>query len=117
MSFRSYDLLKLVEDHGQSLTLRKITTEGSYNPSTGSTTGSATTDYAFQGYFYNNQAGINAEDIRRGKRKCLISALSLLIPPDDEDIIIGNGDNVAVTHVMTIFSDGTAICYICETAE
>ena len=46
MSFRSYDLLKLVEDHGQSLTLRKITTEGSYNPSTGSTTGSVTTDYA-----------------------------------------------------------------------
>jgi hypothetical protein len=39
------------------------------------------------------------------------------VPPDDEDIIIGNGDNVAVTHVMTIFSGGTAICYICETAE
>ena len=117
MTFRAYDLLKLVEDHGQSLTLRKITSVGSYSPSIGSTTGSATTDYAFQGYFYNNQAGINAEDIRRGKRKCLISALSLGVEPDDEDTIIGNGDNVAVTHVMTIFSGGTAVCYICETAE
>jgi hypothetical protein len=71
-----------------------------------------------QGYFYNNQSGlISAEDIRRGKRKCLISALSISIAPDEEDIIIGNEDNVAITHVMTIYNAGTAVCYICETAE
>jgi hypothetical protein len=72
----------------------------------------------FTGYFYNNQSGlISAEDIRRGKRKCLISALSISIAPDEEDIIIGNEDNVAITHVMTIYNAGTAVCYICETAE
>ena len=118
MSFRSYDLLKLVNDHGQLLTLRKISTVGAYNPATGTTAGAATTDYTFTGYFYNNQSGlISAEDIRRGKRKCLISALSISIAPDEEDIIIGNEDNVAITHVMTIYNAGNAVCYICETAE
>ena len=32
MSFRAYDLAKLVEDFGETLTLRKRTTAGTYNP-------------------------------------------------------------------------------------
>ena len=35
MSFRSFDLLNLVRDFGEDLTLRKVTTSGSYNPATG----------------------------------------------------------------------------------
>ena len=47
----SYDLLKLAKDFGETLTLRKKTTSGSYNPATGSVDGAATTDYSFVGYF------------------------------------------------------------------
>lgn len=118
MSFRSYDLLKLVEDHGETLTLRKLTTSGSYNPGTGSISGSATTDYVFEGYFFNFSLGLpTGDEIRRGTRKCVIPALGLNVVPDDDDLIIGQGDNVKIMSVTTIFNSGVAICYICEVKE
>jgi len=77
----SYDLLKLAKDFGETLTLRKKTTSGSYNPATGSVDGAATTDYSFVGYFYNYDNGIagNLDEIRRGTRKCVIPALGLAV--------------------------------------
>lgn len=118
MSFRSYDLLKLVQDHGEELTLRKKTTAGTYDPATGSISGSATTDYAVDGYFFNFSVGLPVGDeIRRGSRRCVIPALGLAVEPDDEDLIIGQADPVAIVSVSTIFSGGTAVCYICEVRE
>ena len=46
MSFNASDLLKLVQDFGETLTLRKVTTGGTYDASTGTVSGSATTDYS-----------------------------------------------------------------------
>jgi hypothetical protein len=119
MSFRSYDLLNLVNRFGEPLTLKKVTTSGTYNPANGTITGSATTDYPFTGYFYNYDNGIagNIDEIRRGTRKCLISASSLAVIPDDEDQITGNGDTVNILSVVTIFSGGVALCYICDVRE
>ena len=57
MSFRSFDLLNLVRDFGETLTLRKVTTAGTYNPATGAIDNSATTDYNVTGYLYNYNAG------------------------------------------------------------
>jgi hypothetical protein len=112
----SYDLLKLAKDFGETLTLRKKTTSGSYNPATGSVDSAATTDYSFVGYFYNYDNGIagNLDEIRRGTRKCVIPALGLAVEPDDEDQIIGNGDTVNIVSVVTIFSNGAAVCYLCD---
>ena len=112
----SYDLLKLAKDFGETLTMRKKTTSGSYNPATGSVDGAATTDYSFVGYFYNYDNGIagNLDEIRRGTRKCVIPALGLAVEPDDEDQIIGNGDTVNIVSVVTIFSNGAAVCYLCD---
>ena len=59
----------------------------------------------------------NIDEIRRGTRKCLISASSLAVVPDDEDQITGNGDTVNILSVVTIFSSGVALCYICDVRE
>jgi len=117
--FRSGDLYRLVSEHGQSLTLRKVTTDGTYDPATGSRSGEATTDYSILGYFYNYALGIagNADEIVRGSRKLLISAQGLAITPDDEDLVIGNGDTVKVLSVTTIFSAGIPICHLCTVQE
>ena len=117
-TFRAYDLLKLVQDHGEELTLRKKTTAGTYNPATGSVSGGATTDYVFDGYFFNFSVGLPiGDEIRRGTRRCIVPALGLTVEPDDEDQIIGQGDTVNIVAVRTIFSSGSAICYICEVSE
>jgi hypothetical protein len=115
MSFRSYDLFNLVRDFGEVLTLRKVTTDGSYSPATGSVSGSVTTDYSVLGYFYNYET-LNVDQIRRGTRKCVISALSN-VQPDEDDQLLGNGDAVSIVAVSTIFSGGVAICYICHVEE
>ena len=118
MSFRSYDLLRLVQDHGQELTLRKVTNAGAYNPATGSVSGSVTTDYVFDGYFFNFSVGLpTGDELRRGSRRCIVPALGLTVVPDDEDLIVGQGDNVTIVNVTTIFNGGSAVCYICEVAE
>lgn len=119
MSFRSYDLLKLVEDHGQEATLRKVTAAGTYNPATGTVDNSSTTDYSIKCYFYNYENGlmINQEEIRRGTRKCLIAAKGLTVVPDDEDQIVGFNDTVDILSVVSIFSGTEALCYICDVRE
>jgi hypothetical protein len=117
-TFRAYDLLKLVQDHGEELTLRKKTTAGTYDPATGSVSGGATTDYTFDGYFFNFSVGLPiGDEIRRGSRRCVVPALGLSAVPDDEDQILGQGDAVSIVSVKTIFSGGTAVCYICEVSE
>ncbi len=119
MSFRSFDLLNLVRDFGETLTLRKVTTAGTYNPATGAIDNSATTDYSVTGYLYNYNAGVigGNDEVVRGTRKCIISALDLAAVPDFDDLIIGSGDAVKIISVMSLFSSGTAIGYICDVEE
>ena len=118
MSFNARDLLKLVQDFGETLTLRKVTTDGTYNPATGTLSGSETTDYSFTGYFYNLAEGTSdLTQTRKGRRACVIPAKGLTATPDDQDQILGNGDTVNITTVRTIFSGGQAVCYLCEVFE
>ena len=116
MSFRSFDLLNLVRDFGETLTLRQITTDGTYDPATGSVAGSSTTDTAFTGYMYN-YANLNPSEIVRGSRKCVIPSLGFTPEPEPDDLILGNGDTVKISRVVTIFSNGTAVCYLCDVEE
>ena len=119
MSFRSFDLLNLVRDFGETLTLRKVTSAGTYNPATGTVDSSTTTDYSVQGYLYNYNVGVAAgnDEVVRGTRKCVISALDLDAVPDFDDLIVGSGDAVKITSVMSLFSAGTAIGYVCTVEE
>lgn len=116
MSFRSYDLLKLVQGHGESLTLSKKTTAGTYNPATGQVEGSATTNYSFTGYFYNYET-LNVDQVKRGTRKCVVPALGFPVEPDENDTISGNNDSVVIVSVTTIFSGGSPVCYLCHVEE
>lgn len=116
MSFRSFDLLNLVRDFGETLTLTKVTTDGTYNPATGQVDGSGTTDYSFTGYFYNYET-LNVDQIRKGTRKCVIPALGFPVEPDEKDIIVGNNDNVVIASVTTIFSGSSPVCYLCHVEE
>ena len=116
MSFRAFDLLTLANDFGEPLTLRQISTAGTYNPTTGSVNNSATTDYSFTGYFYN-YAYENPSEIVRGSRKCVIPALGLAVDPFPDDLIIGSNNTVKVTRAVSIFSNGVAICYLCDVQE
>jgi hypothetical protein len=117
---RSFDLFNLVRDHGEPLVLKKITTSGSYDTSTGSISGASTTDYNILGYLYNYSNGLMSSDgdLKFGSRKCLISALGLTEDPDTGDLITGsNGDSVKITSISTIFSGGSKICFICDVKE
>ena len=116
MSFRPYDLLNLVRDFGEALTLRQITTDGTYDPATGSVGGSATTDTVFTGYMYD-YANLNPSEVIRGSRKCVIPSLGFTPEPQPDDLILGNGDTVKVTSVTTLFSGGVALCHMCSVQE
>ena len=118
MSFNARDLLKLVQDFGETLTLRKVTTDGTYDAATGTLSGSATTDYSFTGYFYNLAEGtFDLNKTRKGSRVCVVAAKGLSVTPDDEDQILGYGDPVNIQTVRTIRSKGQPVCYLCEVYE
>jgi hypothetical protein len=119
MSFRSFDLYNLVNDYGQTATLRKTTSGGNYNPATGEVDAAETTDYTVTLYFYNYDRGViaNVDDVRRGTRKCVISAVGLTVEPDDEDQLVGVDDTVNITRVTVIYSGTTKLCYICDVSE
>jgi hypothetical protein len=115
MSFRSADLLKLVEGFGSQVTLRKTTTSGTYNPATGSLSGTVVTNYTVKAYFFNFSVGLPVGDqITKGVSRCVIPALGLAVEPDDEDEIVGLGKTYGIESVDTIYSNGVAVCYICE---
>lgn len=116
MSFRAFDLFNMIREHGEPLTLTKTTTSGTYDPTSGSVSGSATTDYSVTGYFYNYDV-VNIDQVRKGARKCAISSVGLTVEPDEGDYISGNGDSVTISSITTIFSAGTPVCYICHTQE
>jgi len=118
MSFRSADLLNLVRDYGSTITLRKLTDAGTYNPATGSISDSETTDYPVIGYFFTFSAGLpTGDEIRRGTSRCVLPASGLAVVPNDEDQIVGLGNTYNIVTVQTIYSDGAAVCYICEVRE
>jgi len=117
MAFRAYDVLKLVEEHGEDLTLRKIV-YGSYDPQTSLSSSSSVDTHSITGYFYTYNLGvIDPENFVRGGRKCVIAALGLAVSPDTDDEITGNGNKVHITNVLTLYSGGQALCYICDVSE
>lgn len=112
----AYNLLRLVQRHGSTLTLHKVS-EGTYDPATGSLTGGSTTDYEVTGYMYDAILSINESEIQRGTKKVVIPALGLSVVPDDGDSISGLGDKVHIVSVSTYYSAGLAVLYECGVAE
>jgi hypothetical protein len=112
----AYNLLRLVQRHGSTLTLHKVS-EGTYNPATGSLTGVSEVEYEVTGYMYDAVVGIDANNVARGTKKLVIPALGLTVEPDDGDYVSGLGDKVHIVGVATHYSSGLAVLYICEVRE
>jgi hypothetical protein len=113
----AYNLLRLVQRHGSTLTLHKVS-EGTYDPATGSLVGSAEDTYEITAYMYDAVVGPAAgTDIVRGVKKVVIPALGLPVEPDDGDYISGLGDAVYIKLVTTHYSAGIPILYSCEVSE
>lgn len=115
MSFNSYDLLRLVRDFGEPLTLKKTTNNGSYDVASGTMTGTTSTNYTFTGYLYNVNIGIdpNLDDITNKRVKCVVPALGLAVDVDSDDVITDGLGDLKVVSVQTIYSDGIPVCYLC----
>lgn len=113
----AYNLLRLVQRHGSTLTLHKVA-EGTYDTSTGSLTGGSTTKYEVTGYMYDAILGLEDDtQLSRGVKRVIIPALGLLVAPDDGDYITGLGDRVHIVRVTTHYSSGLAVLYTCEVQE
>lgn len=112
MSFRSSDLLRLVKDFGETLTLKKTRTSGTYDPATGTLSGETTQNFSVTGYLYNNQL-VPIDQVTKQTRQCVISALGLSVEPTDEDSIIRNGQEMSILRVTAIYSASLVVCYIC----
>jgi hypothetical protein len=120
MSFRSADLLRLINEHGKNLTYTSKSA-ATYNPVTGSTTGTNTTK-TVKGYFYNYSASdITGTSIVIGDRRLVISTVDTsgaAIPaPKKGDTFAGEGDTMVVVSVERIMSGDNPVCYICQTRE
>ena len=113
---QAYNLLKLVQRHGETLVLRKVT-GSSYSPATGSTSGGSTYDYEITSYMYGINEGVSLNDVNRGIRKCVIPALGLDVEPDRGDQIVGLRDTVKILSVQYLYSSGILVCYLCEVSE
>lgn len=111
MYFRSSDFLRLVRDFGETLTLRSVSTTGTYDPNSGSVSGSATADYSVDGYFYTVESS-PVDQVVQNTRRCVISAKGLTVEPTDNDTILRSSKSYVINHVATIFSNGTPVCYI-----
>lgn len=110
----------LLDDHGQTVTLRTVA-EGTYDPATGGLTGGSNTDYTVKCYFYNYMLDeIDGTNIKLGDRKAVLHTLdtggNTLPEPDTGDLIVGEGDTVTIVGVQKIFSD-VLVCYICQVRE
>tara|TARA_R110002020_G_scaffold148803_6_gene324883 strand:+ start:43 stop:396 length:354 start_codon:yes stop_codon:yes gene_type:complete len=113
MSYNASDLLFLVQEHGESITLEKNTT-GTYDPSTGTAT-VTNVDYTVTGYYYDDVTKpLETSDVWFGTRMCVIPALGLAVEPDNEDRLSGGSDGEYYIHSVTkLFSAGTPVCYLC----
>ena len=116
----SKDMYALVQEFGQPVTLRKVST-GTYDPSTGSV-GSTFTDYSVKSYMAQfTLTELSLDTVVRGDRKALLSAYDtsgVAIPaPDESDLLVGAGDTVRVVATQTIYSGDSVVCYICQVRE
>jgi hypothetical protein len=120
MSFRSADLLRLINEHGKNLTYTSKSA-ATYNPATGGATGTNTTK-TVKGYFYSYSASdITGSSIVLGDRRLVIPTVdtsgAALPAPKKGDTFAGEGDIVAVVSVERIMSGANPVCYICQTRE
>ena len=122
MKFDPFSLYFLIEQEGQVVTLNHQTTDTTYDPATGSTSGGTRPAITVKGYFYSYKLDeIDGTNITKGDRKILLPVTdttgAALPEPINDDTITGVGDAVSVVSVDKIYSGTDVVCYICQVRE
>lgn len=117
-SLMQADVRRLLDDFGYDVTLRR-TTEGAYNPATGSTGSSSNADETIRAVFVNyDNREIDGTEIQRGDRQALVAAVNgsgvAITQPQTNDKIIGEGDQVTVVNARIVKSGASVVGYICQ---
>lgn len=120
MPLKPIEFQRLLDEHGQTVTLRYVS-EGTYDPSTGSLTGGSNSDSTVKAYFYNYMLDeINEQSVQSGDRRVVLHTLdtsgNTISEPSIDDKLIGQGDTVSIVSVQKIYSD-VLICYILQVRE
>jgi len=117
----SQNLQRLINSHGENVTLT-YKTLGTYDPSTGGVTGGSTSTSTVKAYFSNyNLNDTDGINIVYGDRQVVMGILdtsgTALVEPEVGDEISGRGDKVSIVSVQKLFSGGAVICYIAQVRE
>ena len=114
--FNLEDMVYLIHDHGELVTLRS-TTNGSYDPSTSSFT-QTNSDTSVYGYFHKNSQGVSGQaDVQRGNLVCAIAGRSLASAPTSDDLIISTRGTYHINTVETVYEAGEPVVYLCRVNE
>lgn len=110
------DILALLADLGESLTLVSVTA-GAYNTATSSVT-ETTANYTFTGAVTSyNSREIDGTLIQSGDRKVIVAASGLAVVPKISDKVTGIGDTVRVVNVRTLRESGETVAYVLQVRE
>lgn len=143
MTVSAADFTFLVNQFGQNVTLRTVTSEG-YNPSTASTTLSPV-DYTVKVYFYDFRVtDIDGVNVVRGDRRVVIPVTDtsgnsipepqtndllvgsafittqndgLLTQEDDSNLEASSDDKVSIVRVESVYSGSSPVLYLCQTRK
>lgn len=118
--FDNASLRKLINEHGQSLTIRTYTI-GSFNEDT-LTQARTSADQTVKGYFYEfTPSMIDGSTVLVGDRRLVLDSKTTggaaVTEPKPDDQVIGNGDTVNVVKTSKIISNNTLMCYILQVRE
>ena len=114
--FNPRGLNRMLEQHGQQITLKK-NAQGSYDPATGTITTTAT-DYTVLGYFYDfSENMFDGDSVQVGDRKCvlketLVNGNTTPAPDADDYLVDADGSTMKVVRPMPIRSGGSSVCYL-----
>lgn len=101
---------RVLADRGRAMILRKLT-PGTYSPTSGAVTQTAT-DYPASGAQFPYPALlIDGTRIQRGDMKVLLSAEGLAMEPDTGDQLLIGGQVWAIVSAQAIGPDGTVVVW------
>lgn len=107
----SSQVLTILTQFGRSVTLRHIVA-GTYDPTTGTTTGDTSTDYVLTGALVGyKDYEVNGTSVLAGDRRCFLAAKNMTVVPNVGDTVIVGTATYSVINFQTQELSGTVLAY------
>jgi hypothetical protein len=101
-----------MQDYGRDLTLRTVD-EGTYDPTTGSTTGDSTSDFTFRGLLHAFKfKDLQDSNILDTDRKCIVSVDGFSPLPDRGDQVVVGSTVYSIVAIKEYELQGTVFGYV-----